>query len=542
MRRLSKLRDKVCANKFMLSKHLLLPLRVQCGLLLLSGMLSIVAQKSSPTDTPPISSDTATLHVTSRLVVLDVVVLDKAGHPVSNLDRSQFSITENKVPQTLRSFDPPSGHIMPHGSEAHPVVHGTADLAKIGSAPVNILVFDELNTTWDGTAFARQHMENFLKSQPEILTVPTLLLAAGDSRFVVLHDYTQSRAELLEGIRTHFPQYPWQMMHNGSSNTNIDLLSQTLGTLSQIAESSRGTPGRKNVIWIGSGYPTLDTTTLTSDDDAKLITVIRRVTDRMLAARVTLYMVDPAGVQTSMQDTGAAGDDGSFIDTGVSSSIGPYLGKLDFSTFATATGGKIFSNRNDVGNAIGQGIEQGSVYYTLAYIPTNSGDEAQKYRQIRVKLKDPSLRAFTRDGYFPDMTPVDPIPAGGEKPATQLRFDLVSAARTRLVYNGLKVESTQSADGYVLLVGTKDLHWVDQPDESRLAEVTVMTVFFNAKDKELQSHVIELKEKIGNGSPVNSKSELALKLPGQPPHGTARIRFVVRDAASGILGTADAIK
>ena len=537
MQRLHESHGKFAAVKYMISRRLHVHLQILCGLLLFGGMMATAAQSPSPNN-PPVQSDTTTLHVMSRLVVLDVVVVDKAGHPISNLDRSQFSITEDNIPQTVRSFDPPLGHTMPDGSEAHPVVHGTADLAKIGNAPVNILVFDELNTQWDETAYARLQMEKFLKSQPEVLAVPTLLVAAGDSRFVVLHDYTQSRAELLESIRTHFPQYPWQMMR-GSGNSRIERMEQTLGALSQIAESSRGTPGRKNVIWVGSGYSSIDTTNLVDDDEEKLMTVIRLVTDRMLAARVTLYMVDPAGVQSSTQDTGVAGDDGSFIDTG-GSSLGPYVGKLEFSTFATATGGEIFSNRNDVGYAIGRGAKEGGVYYTLSYVPTNSSDETQGYRQIHVKLKDPSLRAFTRDGYFSAAAPVAPVPAVGEKPSMQFRFDLVSAARTRLVYNGLNVEANRVADGYVLLVRTKDLHWVEQPDKSRLTEVTVMAVFFNAKDKKLQSNVMELKEKVGKDGQLNSKSEIALKFPVQPPGKTARIRFVVRDAATGVLGTADA--
>jgi hypothetical protein len=180
------------------------------------------------------------------------------------------------------------------------------------------------------------------------------------------------------------------------------------------------------------------------------------------------------------------------------------------------------------------------VYYTLSYVPTNSSDEAQKYRQIRVKLKDPSLRAFTRDGYFSASALVDPVPMDGKKPEMQLQFDLVSAARTQLIYNGLKVEATHTAGGYVLLVGTKELRWVEQPDESRLAEVTVMTVFFNAKHKKLQSNVMELKEKIDRGGQLTSTSKVALRLPLQAPPGAAKIRFVVRDSATGVLGTADA--
>ena len=145
----------------MISRRLHLPLQIQCSLLLL-GSVMVAAAQSSTANTSALQGAT-TLHVTTRLVVLDVVVLDKAGHPISNLDRSQFSITEDKIPQKLRSFDPPSGHAMPGGNHARPVVRGTADLAKIGNAPVNILVFDELNTKWDETGYARLRMEQFLR-------------------------------------------------------------------------------------------------------------------------------------------------------------------------------------------------------------------------------------------------------------------------------------------------------------------------------------------------------------------------------------------
>jgi VWFA-related protein len=492
-----------------------------------------------PPEAPAQASGSTTLHVNSRLVVLDVVVLDKAGHPLSGLDRSQFSVTEDRVPQTIRSFDPPLGHSMPPGSEIHALVHGAVDLERIGNAPVNILVFDELNTSWDGTAYARLQMQRFLKSQPDVLPVPTLLLVAGDSRFAVLHDYTQSRAELLESVRKYLPQYPFQMMRGSSGNTNIEVLEKTLGTLSQIAESTRGTPGRKNVIWVGAGYPSINTATLKFDDEEKLMAVIRRVTDRMLSARVTLFMVDPQGVQTGTQDSGIAGDDGTFVQT-VGSELGPFTGSLDFATFALTTGGEIFASRNDVDAAIGESIADGGVYYTLSYVPTNSSEDPTKYRNIHVRLKDPSLHAVTRDGYFLGVTPVDPIPNRDTSPSNQLHFDMVSAARTRLVYNGLNIQARRTAEGYQLLVATKGLHWTERTDGSRIAEVTAMTVFFNARDKELQSHAMELKESVGNDVQVDGDGWVALTLPMQLSPATARVRFVVRDAASGAIGTADA--
>jgi hypothetical protein len=311
-----------------------------------------------------------------------------------------------------------------------------------------------------------------------------------------------------------------------------------LGTLSQLAEASRGTRGRKNVIWVGSGYPSIDTTTLKFDDKENLQSIIRRVTGHMLAARMTLYLIDPNGVAT-----GGGGDSGTADDTGMVSAagsmVGPFEGSLDFATFAPATGGEIFANRNDIDVAIAQSVRDGGVYYTLSYIPTGEGDQAQQYRQIRVKLKDPSLHAVTRDGYFAGTEEVDPIPVGKEKPSNQLQFNMVSAARTRLAYNGLNVQTKPAHDGYDVLVGMKGLHWSQQADQTQVADVTVMVVFFNGKDKELKSQAFEQKEKISADVQTYGSTIVLFTVPVEAPKGTERVRVIVRDAESGILGTAD---
>jgi VWFA-related protein len=173
--------------------------------LLVPGAMPMLAQD---TQMPP---GTSTLRMTSRLVVLDVVVVDRDGKPVTNLDRSKFSIYEDKVPQTIKNFDPPSSHEMPTGASENAVVHGAADLPKIGTAPANILVFDELDTPFDQLAYARQMMEKYLKALPEVLPVPTLFVAAGATKMAVLHDYTEPRGAI--GERTE--AYGGPGLHSG---------------------------------------------------------------------------------------------------------------------------------------------------------------------------------------------------------------------------------------------------------------------------------------------------------------------------------------
>ncbi len=219
-----------------------------------SAVLCVAACGLAQAQAPQVdqTNPAGTISVTSRLVVLDVVVVDLSGKPVTNLDRYRFTITEDKVPQTIRNFDPPSGHAMPASNDA--VVHGVADLPKIGQAPVNVLVFDEVDTPFHQLSYAREMMEKYLKAQPAVLPVPTLFVAVGYSRMVVLHDYTQSRADLLESVQKHTADLDFTQIVNtlnGGSGGSENGLVKTLGAMLQIAQSVAGIPGRKNVIWVG---------------------------------------------------------------------------------------------------------------------------------------------------------------------------------------------------------------------------------------------------------------------------------------------------
>jgi VWFA-related protein len=135
---------------------------VVCALVLL-GVISIHrvrAQEQQPSGTP-------TIKVTSALVFLDVTVLDKKGHPiVSGLTKDDFTITEDKEPQTIVSFEAPEVHV----GRADPE---DANPSPSGKAPATILVMDQLNSRWEDFAYIREEVERFLKAQPQRLPSPT---------------------------------------------------------------------------------------------------------------------------------------------------------------------------------------------------------------------------------------------------------------------------------------------------------------------------------------------------------------------------------
>jgi VWFA-related protein len=485
----------------------------------------------------------STITVTSRLVVLDVVVVDKSGKPVTNLDRSKFLVYEDKVQQTIKDFDPPMGHVMPAGSEVKPVVSSVADLPKIGSAPVNVLVFDELNTPFNHLAFARQQMEKYLKSLPEVLPVPTLFVAAGNTKMAVLHDYTQSRAELLKSVQTHTADVDFTQMLaslNGGKTGKDDGMVQTLGALTQIAEAVKGVPGRKNVIWIGKGYNNaMDLNNLSQSDHDRVVAQIETVTDKMLAARVTLYTIDPEGPVAANDLTPTSIDPTSVSSPGTT--VGDFGDNMGFYQFATATGGRVITGRNDLDAQFAKISQEGTEYYTLSYVPTAANDVARPYRHIRVIVNDPNLIVMTRDGYFGGEAAVAAVSLDKKvKQPAEIRFDLLNAARTTLAYTGLHMAAQPVKNGFNLLVNANDLKFIPQPDGTRIAEVTVVAVCFDRNKKISAQHTAELKEELEATDKITPAAKVGFAFPMVVPGFTDHVRFVMRDAATGTMGSAEA--
>jgi len=138
----------------------------------------LAAQEPAPA--APVGGLT-TLKISTRIVVLDVVVTDKKGKLVTTgLGKDDFTIVEDRAPQTILSFEQPAAHALPVGVE----VKSADDLKRIGDAPVTVLVLDELNTRFEDMVYSRNAMVKYLQAQPPVLKQPTVLLLATNTRFL----------------------------------------------------------------------------------------------------------------------------------------------------------------------------------------------------------------------------------------------------------------------------------------------------------------------------------------------------------------------
>lgn len=501
--------------------------------MLAGGMTAFAQEKSQPTGMSPDHP----LEVVSRLVTLDVVVVDQNGKFVTGLDQSKFHITDAKLPQKIRNFEAPEAHAMPNPGQA--IVQSTEDLPKIGAAPVNVLVIDELNTPFSQIAYAQQMLTKYLKRQPAILAQPTLFIAVGSERVAVLHDFTQDRDALLASVKQHVTRPDFEFLvrwMEGGTVGPTRSQGRTLGPMLQLAYAMHGIPGRKNVIWVGTGYRQGYGGAYTQGDEISASRRVRMVTNQMLGAHITFYTIDPEGPAYHSNSPFPAGS------PGAKDSVYSNIPGTSFDSFARSTGGTILFGRNDVETEVKESAIEGSQYYTMAYVPTGSGlaETGHPYHSIRVTVDDPNLRVITRDGYFGGTEQVERVKGNSaKKQPKMIRFDLLGAAITPMVYTGLHTEAATTKDGFALLVHGKDLHWIPEADGSQHTEVTVLAVCYGEKDKLLLQKASELTDVLDPNEKLGEQNRVGFNFPIEVPPGTRRIRFVLRDAESGTMGSAD---
>jgi len=506
--------------------------------------LSAWAQQPQPSQAP----HTATLTVTARLVVLDVVVTDKDGNPVTDLQRSDFTVFEDGKQQRIASFEPPSAHVLPPAlaASADPTaVFDAAKPAAFGLSPVTVLVLDQLNTQFADSSFARQSLRDYLVQQPALLAQPTTLLTVYDNHFKLVKAYTRDRDALLRALAAEPTHKSWMLDALGSSeNGPITRLDQSLRALEQIAQSSASIPGRKNLIWVGGGFPTLDPTTIDGSQATEVKNTIQHVTNTLLDAHVTMYAIDPksgAAGMTEITDENQAAFAEAMSDSSNGSLASIDSGE-DFDRLAPITGGRVIRGMNNVSHQIALSVELGKSFYTIGYTPSSSSEADAKYRHIRVDCKRVGLTLRTRDGYFVEET-------RQEKAAATISYDLSNAAESTVPLNGLHVAVERSTsvnappDSFVVHVGAANLTWKPADDGSSTASVAVMSVYLDKRGKmiahTLHGMTAHAREGVNLHDPAKTADFGFTVEPAAKGAKAATLRFVVRDTGTGRMGSFD---
>jgi VWFA-related protein len=401
-------------------------------------IFTFTSQAQQPVTSPSADKSPAlpTLKVTTRLVIVDVVAADGKGHPITDLKAEDFTLTEEGSSQQIKVFN------FQQSTASDPSQQPPAKmpLNLVTNVPsykpnraLSVLLLDGLNSDSLAQKYARQEMLKYLDKLPQGQPVAIYLLG---NKLRLLQDFTtdpdllkqalgkmkdknspllksdpalsaaaaQNLAQMgLQGMITQIQGFEQEQVV-----AQVDQrVENTVNALMFLARTLAGYPGRKNLIWVSSAFPSnlIDLEGLTSVDSRRQASAtsgersysneIERLSSALSNARVAVYPVDSHGVGNSGAALGNHDNSDSFMGRAAAD---PQTAHTTMNTVAERTGGRAFYNTNDLTGAIKDGIEDGSTYYTLGYYPENK-DWNGKFRKIVVKANRSGVKLQYRQGY-----------------------------------------------------------------------------------------------------------------------------------------------
>lgn len=422
------------------------------------------APSSSSAATPQSTEPAETLHTGTQLVIVDVVVQDRAGHPVHGLTQDSFVLSEQKKPQTVRNFEEHSSVAAQKPGPPMPQMPPGVftDYSPIPpDSTLNILLIDSLNTPMKDQMYVRQQLQDYVKhakpgariaifgltnrlillqgftQDPEILkaAVEHRLIARGstllDDPVGTDSDSTTSLSDTMQdsiaagigGAAFQTALANVQQFEAEQQSFQIQLRTQyTLDAFNALAHYLINFPGRKNLVWFSGSFPLQIDPDPTLDDPFAVVDSneeFRETTNLLAQAQTAVYPVDARGLMTQPMFSAAnsgkkyVGNPQAFGQAVMKFSQSQADEHMTMEQMASDTGGHAYYNTNGLADAVAKALDAGSNYYTLTYNPADhnwNGD----YRNIRVDLAGPvaaqGYKLAYRHGYYAD-DPAKPVKA-----------------------------------------------------------------------------------------------------------------------------------
>ncbi len=188
----------------------------------------------------------------------------------------------------------------------------------------------------------------------------------------------------------------------GNSAQGLDGLMLRFGrsvdALSQITKYEGSKPGRKLMIWAGSGWPILCNARyhMDSRNQSSFFHSIVDLSTNLREARVTLYGIIP--LDLNLGSEAFAYRYQSFMK-GVESARQADAGNLSLQVLAEQSGGRAVGPTEDIYGSIVRCLADANAYYELSF-DSAAAARMDVYHELAVTLDKPGLTVRTNTGYY----------------------------------------------------------------------------------------------------------------------------------------------
>jgi VWFA-related protein len=386
-------------------------------LTLSSGAAFVRAQDASQQPAQP----QYRMHVTSELVLVNVVARDKKGNLIRGLKREDFTLTEDGKRQAITTFDFENVDELPTAGPAEETVNGVAGtgglLHSANASPLDARDRRLMLLFFDFSGMDPEQIERGVDSakkfvQSKMLPADMIALVSLSTNMRVDLDFTADKAKVLAGLSSYSASegQGFDAGAEGSSEGQAETggsftpddtdyntftadrkllalqsLMQPLGKISQ----------KKSIIYFSNGI------TQSGVDNQS---ALRAATAAAVKANVSIYPLDVRGLQAfppggeaqnaSLHGQSAYNGSAVFNDLNGNASSQDTL-----STLADDTGGKAFFDSNDFSGVFSQVQKDTSAYYVLGFTSTNPLKDG-RFRHLKVQMNRQDVKLEYRSGYY----------------------------------------------------------------------------------------------------------------------------------------------
>ena len=563
----------------------------------LAGILAIVVTVGGWFQAAPSTSEVPapTIRVSTHLVLVDVVVTDKQGKPVTGLHQEDFVVQEKGKNQKVAFFTAPGESQSQPPPVLPPGIYSNKPEYRSPGGPLVILLLDAANTPFKDQAYARQQMLKFVKEEykpGQRTAVFTLTNTLGE-----LKDFTADPNGVWKALQSYQPLA--QEMANGAAPRppsiaspgrgssaeaaaggvvelmkefqNIQLayvldrrVATTVAAMRALARILGGIPGRKSVIWVTAAFPFSlipENRDVSSEELAESLPSvnqlglstraggaiagverqghaqeIREASAQLASAQVAIYPVDARGLMSGMEatiDDVAARQVDSMTDAAQLRMSDATASQETMREVARETGGIAYINQNEIKEGFVVAMADSASSYTLGYYPEDKKWDG-KYRSVKVKLNRDGVDTRYRRGYFA----IDPasLKTNPEQGAVEALQD--SAPDTLVTFSAQVKPAASGKLGVDFLVDARTLSAEDVSGGNKKFNMVLYAAIFAPDGKMLGSQSLKVDQAfdVATYQQIVGKGML-LHMDLNLPPGKNELRMAVRDNRTGNTGT-----